>query len=417
MDVELTDERNSFYCNFLFSIYALGLFLATPVFGILSDSYKNRKIPMLIGLLGLSISTFIFPFAHTIPLLSLSRFCQGISAASSWVIGMALLCDVYPTHELGRVMGLVNGIYTLGFMGGPILGSVLTEATGDYKSPFYVCAALACLDLLGRLLIDPPKEKLVREVISTEEIDSVKNEPSHMNPILMHTRSFLNLFIIPQVALLCFVVILGASSFTIIESSLASHVQSEYSFGFSQNETTLLLLAIMLPSVLISIFVGPLSDRIPRSRLIFLGLLLHAPAPPLIVLSTTKLSLFLTAMYFGASYSVLNTPAQPEMASILSTRGNHTSYARIYAVFNIAYSVGMVLGPTISGFLKSYVSFLSAQCILAGSLLAFAPFFLVFSLKLERQHAKRPSDLRTVLKHLHTDFFTVSPIVKLSEIP
>lgn len=63
---------------------AFGLLLATPVFAILSDRYKNRRYPMLGGMLGLVISTLAFAFATTYPFLVLARVAQGVAGGASW---------------------------------------------------------------------------------------------------------------------------------------------------------------------------------------------------------------------------------------------------------------------------------------------------------------------------------------------
>ncbi len=45
----------------LFAMYAAGLLIATPIFGILTDRF-GRKWPMLVGLVGLGAATSILAF-------------------------------------------------------------------------------------------------------------------------------------------------------------------------------------------------------------------------------------------------------------------------------------------------------------------------------------------------------------------
>lgn len=66
----------------LFSIYSVGLLIASPLFGALSDQI-GRRTPMIFGLLGLAASSLLFAFATSFWMLLAARICQGISAG--WV--------------------------------------------------------------------------------------------------------------------------------------------------------------------------------------------------------------------------------------------------------------------------------------------------------------------------------------------
>lgn len=61
----------------LIASYAFGLLFATPILGIWSDKHKNRKTPIILGQIGLIISTLIFIKARSITLLIIARIFQG----------------------------------------------------------------------------------------------------------------------------------------------------------------------------------------------------------------------------------------------------------------------------------------------------------------------------------------------------
>lgn len=63
---------------------AFGLLVSTPIFAILSDKYKNRRYPMIGGMLGLFVSTTAFALADTYVLLVLARTAQGVAGGASW---------------------------------------------------------------------------------------------------------------------------------------------------------------------------------------------------------------------------------------------------------------------------------------------------------------------------------------------
>ncbi|KAF8938304.1 hypothetical protein BGZ58_001166, partial [Dissophora ornata] len=142
----------------LFACYAIGLLASTPVFAILSDKYQNRRIPMMVGMLGLAVATVGFSLANNYWVLIVARIGQGSAGGASWTIGLGMLADVYPPDNLGVVMGATMMANAIGFMLGPIVGSYFFEYHG-YKAPFIFCAGLAILDFLCILFIAEPDKK------------------------------------------------------------------------------------------------------------------------------------------------------------------------------------------------------------------------------------------------------------------
>ncbi|KAF9138816.1 hypothetical protein BGX30_008723 [Mortierella sp. GBA39] len=147
----------------LFACYAIGLLASTPVFAILSDKYQNRRIPMMVGMLGLAVATVGFSLASNYWVLILARIGQGSAGGASWTIGLGLLADVYPPDNLGVVMGATMTANAVGFMVGPMVGGYLYEYHG-YSAPFIFCAGLAILDFLCIVFIAEPEKKKVATV-------------------------------------------------------------------------------------------------------------------------------------------------------------------------------------------------------------------------------------------------------------
>lgn len=85
-------------------------------------------------------------------MLLFARVLQGIAAAASWTAGLALLADVYPAQQRGKVMGIALSGQALGTLLGAVVGGWLYE-WGGFRLPFLVAAGLALLDGLLRLTI------------------------------------------------------------------------------------------------------------------------------------------------------------------------------------------------------------------------------------------------------------------------
>ncbi|KAG0369025.1 hypothetical protein BGX24_002586 [Mortierella sp. AD032] len=159
----------------LFACYAIGLLASTPIFAIMSDKYQNRRIPMMLGMLGLAVATVGFSLASNYWVLILARIGQGSAGGASWTIGLGLLADVYPPDNLGVVMGATMTANAVGFMLGPMVGGYLYEYHG-YSAPFVFCAGLAILDFLCIVFIAEPEKKKVSAALKPTDGDDVQQE-------------------------------------------------------------------------------------------------------------------------------------------------------------------------------------------------------------------------------------------------
>src|SRR5215204_1283317 len=102
----------------LFAAFGVTLLGVSIPIGSVSDR-MGRKVPLVGGLILLALSTLLFAFADSLPWLFAARLAQGAADAVTWVVGFALIADLYSAEERGRVMGLVMSGSTFGFMIGP----------------------------------------------------------------------------------------------------------------------------------------------------------------------------------------------------------------------------------------------------------------------------------------------------------
>ena len=143
----------------LFGSYAVALLLATFPVAVLTDRY-GRRAPMLWGLGGLAATTLLFAISSQYWLLVLARFLQGIAGAATWLPGMALLADYFPSESRGRAMGTAFAAANLGVLIGPPVSGFLDQHAGP-SAPFLLGAGLVVLDAAGRffLLSDVAQER------------------------------------------------------------------------------------------------------------------------------------------------------------------------------------------------------------------------------------------------------------------
>lgn len=344
--------------GFLFSSYAITLFIATPIFGLLSDRI-GRRGPMLWGLLGLAAATILFCFANSYILLIVARALQGVAAAVTWTSGLALLADLYPPEERGKAMGIALSGQAAGTLLGPTVGGWLYEL-GGYQAPFLFAAGLALFDGVLRLVL-------------LRDIPSSKSE-NYLSPFkVMRDRRLL---------IIAGVVIIGASVPSVLEPTLPIHLQKH--FNITPGYIGLLFAVPTLSYGLLAPVIGTFSIRIGHIKTIIIGLIMVSISLPLTILPDTIWIQALAMGLLGISMALVLTPSLPELANV-SEQSGVNAYGLTFAIYNTAYSIGMMIGPMISSTLTDVfglkLAYIAVGCIII--------FYLPFMRTLIRENKKK----------------------------
>jgi DHA1 family solute carrier family 18 vesicular amine transporter 1/2 len=329
----------------LVGIYALAVLLATPLCGALADRV-GRRTPMVAGLLGLMAATLLFAFAGSYGELLVARALQGLAAAATWTAGLALVADLYPATGRGRAMGLALLGVTAGTLLGPPLGGLLYE-WGGARLPFLAAALLAGLDGLARVLFlaEPPPARSVG--------------PSW--------RALLG---DPAVRGAAGAVAIGAGAWALLEPTLPLHLERRH--GLSPAAIGFVFGAATLVYGLASPVVGALSDRRGRRPAMAGGLAALAVTLPLVGLPGPAVVPVAAALLVSVAYGFAVTPALPELGDAVDRLGGG-AYGAAYAVFNVAYALGMMAGPVVGGLLSEALGFLPALLVAGLVVLAGLP--------------------------------------------
>ena len=339
----------------LFASFGVTLMAVSIPMGGISDRI-GRKGPMVAGLLTLSLATFLFAFARDLPWLFAARLVQGAADAVTWVVGFALIADLYGPAERGRVMGLVMAGTSFGLTIGPSLGGWLYEI-GGITLPFVVVAVAAALNGLAFLLLKLPSPA----------------------PAERHTglRAVLG---VPAVLVCTVAATAGSGTITMLEPVLPLVFTSR--LGLGPAHIGLLFGIASFSSMLVHPIYGSLSDRYGGKRLTSIGLVLSACLLPLISTAWSITSAAVLMVVLWAALSMTVTPSLAFIAEAASGAGVE-SFGVVYGAYNVAWAVGMLTGPALGGFLLERVGF--------GALsLVWAPILLLVMVVLTTIHTPEP---------------------------
>jgi EmrB/QacA subfamily drug resistance transporter len=115
-------------------------------FGKYADIYGMKKI-FIFGLIIFTVSSLLAFFAPSSAILMAARVLQGIGSAMIHGTGTAILVNVFPPQQRGRILGLNVASVYLGLSLGPFLGGLLTHYFG-WRSLFLVNVPLGFVPLV-----------------------------------------------------------------------------------------------------------------------------------------------------------------------------------------------------------------------------------------------------------------------------
>ncbi|WP_176083260.1 TCR/Tet family MFS transporter [Martelella sp. HB161492] len=139
----------------LAALYAAMQFIFAPVLGALSDRFGRRPV-LMVSLGGAVVNYLFLAFAPSLPLIFLGRAIAGLTAATV-AVASAALTDISDEGARAGRFGLLNAMFGIGFIAGPVLGGML----GDHwlRLPFLAAAGLNAANLLLAVFVLPETRK------------------------------------------------------------------------------------------------------------------------------------------------------------------------------------------------------------------------------------------------------------------
>jgi MFS family permease len=286
-------------------------------------------------------------FAGNVTMLVLARVFEGGASAASWTAGLSLIAAHHVERRV-EMMGYALMGSTAGSVLGPVVGGLLYQA-GGYSLPFLLTLMMVGIDAVLRIFVLPA--------------DRASEEAKPQLGALLLDRSVL----VPAAA-----VGLAAIGWGIIEPLLPAQLGRA---GVTPVAIGLIFTIATIAYGLSAPIVSWVSQRVAIKKVIAGGTLAMAIALPLLSVFRGDIGVTVGLCLVSISYAFMLNPTSAELGDAVDRRGM-TCYSVVYAIYNIAYSVGMLGTDAFASIASSKLSFLQILLCVSAALVIATPFLL-----------------------------------------
>ena len=317
----------------LFVSFGVTLLAVSVPMGAMSDRI-GRRAPLAGGMIALAAASALFAFARSLPLLFAARLVQGAADGVTWVVGFALVADLFGPDARGRVMGYVMSGTSVALLVGPSLGGWL-YTLGGIALPFAFVAAVSLLCAVGFAFAVPPRRSGPPAAAQTSGSDSSA------------ASSAWSLMRSPPVAVCAAYVVILAATLAMLEPVLPLFFSRK--LGLSPAQIGSLFGAAAGALIVMPIVYGPLVVKWGSRRLVPIGIVLTAAWLPMLSTARGVGSALALMLVEWMAVPLAITPSLAYIADVTSIDGVD-AYGAGYGVYNTAWAVGLLVGPAAGGF-------------------------------------------------------------------
>jgi len=293
-------------------------YMFIPLFvGILLDKFNNGYL-LALGASINSASIYLLSVAHSVPELMGFRIMTGIAHAFFWPPCESIISKESPEKDRVRNISWFTMFFVLGFMIGPLLGTVfLEELDITYRILFQITAFILATAIISALLVSRRNVKDHHEKFSFSSIKEMKKFPE-----------------------LIILLIFCTSSFGIILSIYPAFLNDN---GMSDTDILFLYFAFGVSRVVSLALAGKFSRHTSKTLIaatiaISLGLALSVVSDSIIIYGVA-----LVLMGFGFAIFF------PLTLEIILSKTRKGISGKIIGAYETVFGIGWAIGPTIGG--------------------------------------------------------------------
>jgi MFS family permease len=379
-------------------------------------------LPFLVGLVLFLASTIMLYLGQSIAELILARIFQGISCATVWIVGLALVLDTVGSKKLGVTMGSLFSFIGAGNIAAPVIGGLVYEKAG-VGAVFAIGFGLLAVDFVMRLLViekkfarryeiedhtqDDSQETGDEGVAEAEaEAEEEEEEAEEDSPFLQNAEAekykipedtstiihkFPMLYCLsnPRMLMSQVATLMQATLLAVFDATISTEAHDL--FYFDSLKIGLLFLPLALTYLILAPVGGLAVDKFgvkPAATIGFAFLsvplfLLRIPHQGGVV-EIVEFCVFVGLC--GVGLAIVSAPSVVEASAVVELYHKHNPeifgedgpYAQLFAINGVAQNLGLTLGPLVAGVLRVRIGYGNMNAVFAGMCFVVSGLCFVF---------------------------------------
>jgi OFA family oxalate/formate antiporter-like MFS transporter len=264
----------------------------------------------------------------------------------------------FPPARKGVITGIVvSGVGLAAVYISPLTQYLLGKTSIPWTFAWLGIGTLILVPLLAQLLRNPPEQPAAAPASATATAAAPRRESDWQE--MLRTGQFYQLW-------LMMVLSASAGMMIITQVAMIAKEQANWSWGFVPIAT----LAIF--NTFGRLLAGALSDKIGRTRTMWLAFLLQAANMLAFSYYTTSTLVVFGSAFTGLCYGTIFTLMPAATADFYGVRNLGVNYGLVFTAFGVAGVVGPLLGAGINDHFKSYsyAYQISAVMLVLGAVMA-----------------------------------------------
>lgn len=328
---------NDYYFGLYFAAMSLGLLLGSPIWGVLGDK-GHKRVYIFVGLLVYSVGQYAFAFVGDKNWMILFRFLSGFGVSASITLIMSHLIEYSPEKYRTVHLGLYQGLFVLGASVGYWIGGNLPEMTwfvetlhmDNLRNIFFLQAIVNVIHAIYIFFLIG-KDTQVHE------------KSTWTNPL----QGFLDIKKLDK-NLIIFLLSLALISLGAINvSKFLEFYMDKVELDTSDIGNFVGLTGVV--SIIATFILVPIVTRFKRDFTFMTVIQLISAILIFIIFRSNQFLLMLYTLFM--LYVVLKAVYTPLEQHYISSHAKPGEYGKIMGVRQSFFSIGLVIGPLMGGFL------------------------------------------------------------------
>ncbi|KAJ5467233.1 hypothetical protein N7475_004985 [Penicillium sp. IBT 31633x] len=369
-------SQTQYLTSTILALHGFCCAVSGPLIGHFADKSSNRKSLLLMSLGGCVVGTVMVAFSHTLWLLFLGRVFQGVAGSFVWIVGLATAAETVGESSMGTVIGVIMSFANAGVVGGPMVSGLMLEVAG-YWAIWSIPLVVLTVDFIARLIMigdsEKSKKESANEEAETVETTGLLGTPGDSQDSSTTLGFWRTILCNGRVLTALLISVSTVSLNTSFHATLPLHVKD--TFGWGTGTIGFLFFCLSIPSIIITPLAGWLRDRsglrVPAAitfliQAVTMGILGIAGSNYFSLAETQGPAIYMTSIIVvGIVQPFVFGVAPIELAAVVKEKqeqkpgifGPRGGFARIFSMTEVATTLGLIIGPILSGSLTELVGY------------------------------------------------------------